>query len=1080
MIRLSWQAARHQWRLHLGVWMGVALTTALVVGGLAMGDALRAALSARVSDRLGPVDVVLRGRDVGFSADHAAWLARELPARTAGVVMRPAVVSSAQGRARQVSLVGADGALGQLAGQEALVPEPGSVRIGAELAGRLGVVPGDRIVVRVERPGALPRDSALMQEEGSVLGLSVAVGPLLEGAWPTHLGMDATPGQPDVALVSLAWLQDRLGMPGRVDRVLVAGATPDQVASALTGMWTLEDGGLTLAQAEGEVALSSDRVLFTEVVARAATSPALGGTPGLVWFVEEARSARGAAPYVFVGAVPPDGAADVSLGLPDDLGADEVVLNHWMARDLDVAVGEPVTLRYPLPGRGRRVAHGEATFTVRAIMPDEGPWVDRSWTPPIEGLDGEASCREWNPGLPVDLGRIRDLDEAYWEAHGGAPRAWVGLQTGQRLWANRHGDLTTLRVAGQTPEAVLAALQATLLPADLGAQVVPVRAHLTAAATPANDFGGLFAGFQFLLIVSALLLTALQASFAFEHRGGEVGVLRAVGWSRGRTMALLGLEAGWVVGLGVLVGLPLAGLVAYGFVVGLDAVWSTATTGVALPWQMAPGTVVLGGLLSGGMAWGAVAWMLRSQVREAPRTLLAGGGSHGPGRAAPWAPWLAVVGLVGALAVALLTPAARTPSAALGFFGAGGLLVTGGLGLARAWLDRVATQPLGARSAGRRPQRALAVVALLALGTFLVAGVGLGGGRATPDATSRDSGSGGFAWIGETTLAVHGDLTTTEGLGSLGLPPGAVSPGEVVGLMRVDGDDASCLQLGSAQAPTLLGVPATALAGREAFTFLEADAADGSPWSLLDADLGPGRVPAIGDVSTVTWGLHLSRGDAVTWINEAGEPVDVVIVGVIGSSVFQGSLLVSEAAIATHFPSVGGVRTLLVDAAGARADEVAASLTRALEDRGVALEPTADRLAAFTAVEDTYVAIFRALGGAGLMLGGLGVGLVLLRGVQERRAELALLRAMGFPAARVRRLLVAEHAALVMWGLVLGTVSAALAVAPILMSPEVDAPLGSVAGMVLGTAVVSLLALWMAARWALREVPLAALAAERR
>ncbi len=67
-----------------------------------------------------------------------------------------------------------------------------------------------------------------------------------------------------------------------------------------------------------------------------------------------------------------------------------------------------------------------------------------------------------------------------------------------------------------------------------------------------------------------------------------------------------------------------------------------------------------------------------------------------------------------------------------------------------------------------------------------------------------------------------------------------------------------------------------------------------------------------------------------------------------------------------------------------------------LSDFGFDVVPTAERLANFHRVENTYLSTFQMLGGLGLLLGTLGMAAVLLRNVLERRRELALLRAVGY------------------------------------------------------------------------------------
>ena len=67
-----------------------------------------------------------------------------------------------------------------------------------------------------------------------------------------------------------------------------------------------------------------------------------------------------------------------------------------------------------------------------------------------------------------------------------------------------------------------------------------------------------------------------------------------------------------------------------------------------------------------------------------------------------------------------------------------------------------------------------------------------------------------------------------------------------------------------------------------------------------------------------------------------------------------------------------------------------------MQDVGLELTPAAQRLAQFNAVQNTYLGTFQVLGGLGLLLGSVGLGIVVLRNVLERRGELAVLLAVGF------------------------------------------------------------------------------------
>ena len=105
-------------------------------------------------------------------------------------------------------------------------------------------------------------------------------------------------------------------------------------------------------------------------------------------------------------------------------------------------------------------------------------------------------------------------------------------------------------------------------------------------------------------------------------------------------------------------------------------------------------------------------------------------------------------------------------------------------------------------------------------------------------------------------------------------------------------------------------------------------------------------------------------------------------------------------------------------------------LRSSLASSGFRATPVAERLALYRDVESTYLAIFQALGGLGLLLGTLGLGIELTRAAVERRWELAALRAFGFRRRRLSALLLLEHMALLAYGVALGTAAGLLAGLP--------------------------------------------------
>ena len=146
----------------------------------------------------------------------------------------------------------------------------------------------------------------------------------------------------------------------------------------------------------------------------------------------------------------------------------------------------------------------------------------------------------------------------------------------------------------------------------------------------------------------------------------------------------------------------------------------------------------------------------------------------------------------------------------------------------------------------------------------------------------------------------------------------------------------------------------------------------------------------------MTYVLHKTLGDEIV-LAHGDRPIRLRLVAALADSVFQGELLMSEANFVRLFPEQQGYRFLLVDAPAAQAADGRRRRSRAAPATSARTPcPTAQRLAEFHAVENTYLSTFQTLGGLGLLVGTVGLAAVLLRNVLERRRELALLRAVGY------------------------------------------------------------------------------------
>ena len=160
---------------------------------------------------------------------------------------------------------------------------------------------------------------------------------------------------------------------------------------------------------------------------------------------------------------------------------DEILVNQWLADDLQVKPGDSVALSYYVVDSGSRLVERTNSFRVRQIVPLKGIYADRTLMPEFPGLAKAESTHDWDAGFPL-VYPIRAKDEAYWKTYRGTPKAFVTLAAGQAMWANRFGSLTAIRYevptntfASTCREAVYRNLLANLQPEDVGLHFEAVR-----------------------------------------------------------------------------------------------------------------------------------------------------------------------------------------------------------------------------------------------------------------------------------------------------------------------------------------------------------------------------------------------------------------------------------------------------------------------------------------------------------------------------------------------------------------------------------------------------------------------------
>jgi len=1106
----------HYWRVNVAVALGAAVATAVLSGALLVGDSVRGSLRELTLDRLGSIDrALVAGRF--FREELADDLASAgLAGATPAIVLRGSASTPDRGsRASQVAILGVDERFAALYGPGTeldLDKRQGqlsaSVILNEALARELAVAPGEAIVLHFGQFSEVPRETLMGETDpDDVLGrIRLTVTQVIPDRGIGRFGIVPTQQIPLNAFVELSQLQRALAVRGQVNSVFTTGGDPGE---ALRQSLKLGDLGLTFDCGDGFVTLGS-----REFVLRPAVDRALDGLVASIgapmmrtqsYLANAIRNGERLLPYSLVNALDPRSELPwASLTLADGNLApapaeDEILLNTWAAGDLGASTGDVLDLRYFVVGPDEELEEQEISLRVAGVVKMEGLAADPTLTPDYPGIQEARDMAAWDPPFPVDLTLIREEDEDYWDERGATPKAFVSEATGRKLWSTRFGSTTAVRI-GVPPGGTVDELESTIregllleLSADtFGFGFRPVREEGLRAAKGATDFSMLFILFSFFIIISAGLLVGLLFRLGVEQRAGEIGLLLALGHRVKAVRRRLLLEGLLLAAIGGLAGLAGGVGYAWAMMAGLRTLWRPAVGSSELYLHVGTLSLPLGWALSVLVVLLSVVLAVRKLVRVAPQRLLAGGLTDlGRARRGRVAPILAYGGLVvglGLLLFALASGAAANPGLA---FGSGAPLLLSGLAFFTLWCRRSGGGTLGqgsaalavmaARNSSWSPGRSVLSVALVSSACFVLVLVAASCAE-EHDLDRRESGSGGFSLVAESDVPLHQDLDSEDGLYDLGFGDAEaeeLTEASVTAFRLLPGDDASCLNLYRPEKPKLLGVP-SAFVERGGFTFqqhLELPEGETNPWRLLELPLEPGVIPAVADFNSAMWILHVTLGKDLEIENERGEPLRLRFVGLLKRSVIQSEVLISERDFLEHFPSRSGNSYFLIETPAGESERLSEMLEKTLVPFGFDATTTRDKLVGYQTVENTYIATFQLLGALGLLLGTVGLGIVLLRNVIERRGELATLRAFGFRRSRLAWLVLVENAFLLSVGVAVGSVAALAAVAPNLAGGHVPWP---ALGITLGSVwIVGMLSSVMAVRGALSTPLLPALKAER-
>jgi putative ABC transport system permease protein len=1034
--KLIFNSFIHYFKANLLVATGVTISTAVLTGALIIGDSVTFSLEQSAFYRLGNTTYLVSTVDRYFRSDLATDLAAKggFDVAPALILEGMTVADGGKDRVNKVQVTGIDDRFEKIAKSPVYLKLSGDeVIISMNLAERLKLKKGDSFLARIKKASLIPLNAPFVSDEETSVSFNAVVKEIAGQRTMGFFNLKNSQTAPYNLFLSLSKLNELMKFKGKANQLLISATTlnKQQVSDLLEQCFTSEDAGLKVNDIPltNEKEITSERVFIDDQLVKA-FAPFKESHPVLTYFANSLESKGKATPYSFVSTID-----------DNNLNDNDIIINDWVASDLNAKIGDSLTVKYFEIGPLRQLIEKGTPFIIKKIVPIEGKYADRDLMPFLPGMSDAGHCRDWEAGVPIKLGSIRDKDEAYWNKYKGTPKAFISLKKAHQIWSNRFGNFTAIRVNEKTfsDSEFHNLFSASVKPQNLGVMVTAVKDNGLKAARNGVDFSQLFLGLSFFLLVAALILTALLFILNLQNRQSQMGTLLVLGFTRNQIRQLLLSEGALVAFVGGIIGLGIAVIYTKLIFIALNTLWWEVVRTSVLEIKITTSTMITGLAISVFISVLAILYSVnRSFKRQAVELQRQQDRPQKPLVKAIKKSGM-LISLIAAIGLVLFQLIFSDPMRSSLFFLSGGLLLIGLLLFAdysfRQNLHNdgndFSIARLNQRNRSQNLGRSLTVIILFALGTFLVVSTGANRLGLLTNGGEKTSGTGGYQFFAETSVPVLYSLNDKDRR----LSEGITSEFNAAQFSKMDGDDASCLNLNRVSNPAILGVDPGQLKERFSFATKSAELKVKDVWEALNGPYGKGVVPAIADQTVIQWGLGMNIGDTLLYRNESGDTLRLKLIAGLSPSVFQGYVMISEANFLKNFPTSSGSNVFLIDVPKGKEDKTGEEFRNIFRDNGWEMTTAANRLAEFNSVTNTYLSIFLALGTLGLILGTVGLAVVLARTILERKNEIVLMQSLGFTRKQLGGLLIREYAILLVWGIMIGFVSAVVAVLPNFLAP---------------------------------------------
>jgi putative ABC transport system permease protein len=1041
---------RHYHRSNLNVLLGAALSAGILIAALSIGSSVNTSLENIVKFRLGNTGFVVSASGKLFPQDLATRFSAEITGEVAPVLQLRGIVSSdsLKKRLSNIQVLGVDERFWQI-GQSTLGKNPlqeDEVIINQQLASEAKLKIGDELVLRIEKASFVPLNAPFVPDDKNYIIRRLAIKAIAGEKDFGDFNLQKSQIQPQSVFLSLNALNKLVAMSGQSNILLIENTalqTSPALHDKLQKILQTKDLGISFKKIENtsQIELATNRIFIDDTLSHIFKTIEPSAQPVFTYFFNALQKNEKETPYSFVSA--PEN--EITSQLTDN----EIIINDWVASDIQAKSGDSVTLKYYEVGPLKELKEVSKRFIVRQIVPLSGKWADRSLMPEFEGLSKVDNCKQWEAGIPVNFDKIRDKDEDYWKKYRGTPKAFVSLSVAQKLWSNSYGNCTAVRFSGEMDTlSFKTRLMQKLTPELAGFSIISVAQDGLWAANNALDFSGLFLSLSFFVIVAAIILISLLFSYNLQLRAREFGVLLSLGILPTKVKQLIISENLILAILGSFVGIVVGVLFNHLVLIALNSIWADIVRTNSIAFHLSFSDISIGVLSNVFIAWLVIFLVIRKRkfqsISNLQKSTLEFPRNNRKTRRTLYFLLISLL-IIGISGISLfINDKQQNPAL---FFIIGTFTIIGSLSAFSLIINKLHNQVSGKTSWLHYSFKALflnrkknmALAAMLSVSTFMILATSLNRTDFYSNARESSSGTGAYTFYAETTLPVLHNLNSKTGQEKYGL---ADLTGKVRFLQMhlAPGDDASCLNLNRIANPRIVSVNPQEFISRHAFSFASKLDKNANPWQQLTNQIDKHTIPAIADQTVIQWGLGKSVGDTLKYVNEKGDTIHLQLIAGLANSVFQGSVLISEENFKTNFPSIDGTKLFLAECKKEDETQILSALEENFQNLGIEISYAWKRLEMFNSITNTYLDIFLALGGLGLLIGTFGIAIILRRNLIDRKKELALMQAIGLRKLVIFIILMTENSFVVVPGLFAGLIASLISAVPSLVSQGAEVP----------------------------------------